>query len=185
MLNIRRVDGAGLLPEGAIEAARTGKADGIAAIYRVHASEMLRAATRVTRSSTDAEDIVHDVFVGLPELLRRYEDRGQLGSWLRSVTIGLALDRIRRDYKRKSLLSRFGELLSPMKADASEHQNTHDLNRAVDTLPSELRVVFVLRFFEEQPYEEISSRLEITQGSARVRYLRALRRLRSIMETDR
>jgi hypothetical protein len=30
---------------------------------------------------------VHDVFVGLPDALRRYEERGSLAAWLKRVTV--------------------------------------------------------------------------------------------------
>ena len=47
---------------------------------------LLALARRLAGSAADAEDVVHDVFLGLPEALRRYEERGSLESWLKRVT---------------------------------------------------------------------------------------------------
>ena len=172
----------------ALEAARRGAPDGISALYHAYADNMLRTATRITSSRSDAEDIVHDVFVGLPEFLRRYVHQGQLASWLRSLVVRLALDRMRRDLRRESSLLRAAQgwiaefATPPPSSTDSDHRL--DLAQLIGTLPAGLRVVFVLRFFEEQSYEQIAMYLHITAGSARVRYLRALRRLRRIIEAE-
>src|ERR1043166_3618669 len=71
-------------------AARRGSAD---AVYRPHAGPVLPIAYRLLQSRADAEDVVHDVFVGLPELLRKYEERGALAAWLKTVTERVALAR--------------------------------------------------------------------------------------------
>src|ERR1043166_6892275 len=72
-------------------AARRGSAD---AVYRPHAGPVLPIAYRLLQSRADAEDVVHDVFVGLPELLRKYEERGALAAWLKTVTARVALARL-------------------------------------------------------------------------------------------
>ena len=51
-------------------------------------------------------------------------------------------------------------------------------------LPQKQREVFVLRQLEGYSYEEISELLEISAGAARVRYLRALRRIRQRLENS-
>ncbi len=57
------------------------------------------------------------------------------------------------------------------------------IERAVLTLPEQQREVFVLRQLEGYEYNEVSELLEISPGAARVRYLRALRRLRQLLES--
>ena len=58
--------------EFSIEALRAGRPDALAALYREHGAALYRLAYRLTGSRHDAEDVVHDMFVGLPEALRRY-----------------------------------------------------------------------------------------------------------------
>src|ERR1051325_8321041 len=78
-----------------IAAARRGSADALGAMYDRHAGPLLAIAYRLLQSRGDAEDVVHDVFVGLPELLRKYEERGALAAWLKTVTARVALARLR------------------------------------------------------------------------------------------
>src|SRR6476620_8364878 len=69
-------------------------------LYDRYAGILLPVAYRLLMSKDDAEDVVHDVFVGLPEALRRYEERGALGAWLRKVTARVALMRLRSESAR-------------------------------------------------------------------------------------
>src|SRR5215813_2372677 len=74
-------------------------ADTIAELYRRHADALLAVAYRLLLSRADAEDVVHDLFVGLPEALQKYEERGRMESWLKRIVVRLALSRLR--FKRR------------------------------------------------------------------------------------
>ena len=86
---------------GGLAALRAGQPDAIALCYEAHASGLLALAYRLTGSRDDAEDIVHDVFVGLPQALRNYEERGQFGAWLKRITARTALMQQRRARNRR------------------------------------------------------------------------------------
>src|ERR1051325_8625989 len=76
------------------DAAR-GNPDALASLYARYARGLFAVAYRLLQSTEDAEDVVHDVFVGLPEALRRYDERGSLGPWLKKITARVALARMR------------------------------------------------------------------------------------------
>src|SRR5437773_10141551 len=88
-------------PASLIAEARAGGPEALAALYLEHGAALFRLAYRLTGSREDAEDVVHDVFVGLPEALERYEERGRLGAWLRRVTARVALMRQRKWQRRR------------------------------------------------------------------------------------
>ena len=56
--------------------ARRGNPLALAALYREHAGSLLRSVTLLLQERADAEDVVHDLFVGLPEALGVMRDRG-------------------------------------------------------------------------------------------------------------
>lgn len=78
-----------------LDAVRAGDPESLAALYREHGRTLYRLAYRLTGTQEDAEDVVHDVFVGLPEALAHYEERGKFTSWLKRVTARVALIRLR------------------------------------------------------------------------------------------
>lgn len=161
---------------------RAGDPDALAELYARHAAALFRSAYYVSGSAADAEDALHDVFVGLPELLRRYDERGQLGAWLRAVVIRVVLANTRRESRRERVAHSDG----PARQVAREEHpwEAVDLARAIASLPVQLRTVFALRQLEGYSHNEIAELLEISPGASRVRYLRALRRLRAVLEPE-
>src|SRR3989442_15821828 len=87
--------------EASIDGARTGDPEALASLYRTHGAALHRLAYRLTGTRQDAEDLVHDVFVGLPEALERYEERGSLTGWLRRGKTRGALMRLRARRRRR------------------------------------------------------------------------------------
>ena len=61
-----------------------------------YAPQLYSAALRMTRNQADAEDLVHDVFLGLSRAAQTFEGRGTFEGWLSRVTIRTALMRLRR-----------------------------------------------------------------------------------------
>src|SRR2546422_10737996 len=90
-------------PRDIVAAARRGDPPALAALYRAHGAAVFRLAYRLTGTREDAEDVVHDVFVGLPEALLRYEERGRLESWLKRVAARVALMRLRQRGRRREV----------------------------------------------------------------------------------
>jgi RNA polymerase sigma-70 factor, ECF subfamily len=162
--------------------ARGGSPDALAALYDAFGAGLFRLAYRLTGSQEDAEDVVHDVFVGLPEALGHYEERGRLGAWLRRVTARVALMRQRkRQRRRETRLDGAAEVSAPPETTA-EHVA---LRAAVDALPVALRNVLVLKEIEGYSHAEVAELLGISVVTSRVRLLRALRRVRRQLEEER
>ncbi len=169
--------GTRLSPEEILRRVRLGDPDSLAALYDRHAIAMYRTAYRLTANRPDAEDIVHDLFVGLPEALKRYEERGDLAAWLNRIVVRLSLMRLRTDRRRRTeSLPAAGEITSPERSDARLERS--EIQAAVMELPFALRTVFMLKQVEGYSHEDISGMLGISVGASRVRLTRAIQMLR-------
>jgi RNA polymerase sigma-70 factor (ECF subfamily) len=167
-----------------ITAARAGDAGALAALYTAHAQPLFAVAWRLTGSRADAEDVLHDVFVGLPEALRRYVERGSFAAWLRAVTARTALMRMRARRRLGEVdIEAAGD--RPVAAREDAAGLGAELRRAIAELPDSLRAVFVLKEMEGYTHAEIGALLGITPGASEVRLFRALRRLRERLEGSR
>ena len=159
---------------------RGGAPDALGELYARHAPALLALAYRLTRSRDDAEDVLHDVFVGLPEALRHYDERGTLESWLKRVTARVALSRLRaRDRRREVAIDAAPDdaaLGTPAERGVDD---LAALRRALDRLPESLRTVFVLREVEGYTHAEIAAMLSISPRASEVRLHRAIRALRA------
>src|SRR2546428_12611766 len=100
--------GSAISPDSAAESqlvqqVAAGSSDALAQLFRLHAAPLFRLARRMTRSVEDAEDVVHDLFVGLPEAMHKSHERGGLQGWLERVVVRLALVRLRTPRRRRGV----------------------------------------------------------------------------------
>jgi len=156
-----------------------GDADALAALYRLHGTALFRLARRLTASVEDAEDVLHDLFVGLPESIHKYAGRGSLIGWLKRVLARLALMRLRAERRRREV--QLHEEIAATPSVRAADDARWDLERAIATLPDDLRAVLILRQTEAYSHDEIASLLGITSGASRVRLSRAVKLLSTAM----
>ncbi len=159
------------------EAAARGEPAALAGIYSRYVSGLFAVAYRLLQRREDAEDVVHDVFVGLPEALRRYKERDSLGAWLRTITARVALQRIRHEAVRSTVALDESQV-SP-KSGSIDAAIT--IERALAELAPNLRAVLVLKEIEGFSHAEIAEMLNISVGASEVRLHRALQALRAML----
>lgn len=160
-------------PIALASAARAGDIEALGALYDVYAESLFRTAYRLSGSREDAQDVVHDCFVGLPEALRQYDEQGKLDAWLRRIVVRLVLMKRRSASRRREVpYDAAPTLESASRADAAAE--LEDIHRAVAALPTPLRDVFVLKQIEGYSHDETARLLGISPGASRVRLTRAL-----------
>ena len=164
-----------------VDRARGGSPEALAALYRAHGAALYRLAYRLTGTREDGEDVLHDVFVGLPEALGRYEERGSFTGWLKRVTARVALSRVRSRRRRREVPL---ELAGPGSEPLLD-PNGIALQVAVNRLPDRLRDVIVLKEIEGYSHREVADLLGISVVASRVRAHRGLARLRQLLEGGR
>ncbi len=157
-----------------------GDADALREVYERYADDVYRIALRLTGSSADAYDVAHDVFLGLPEAMQRYDLDRPFGPWLRGVTVRTAQMRLRSERRRREVaLPNVAGMAVRPRQEAVVNRLT--LEKALDELSPDLRSVVVLRELEGLSYQEIADLLGITKSAAAVRLHRGRRRLRDIL----
>ncbi len=176
--------GSAISPDSAAESqlvhqVAAGSSDALAALYRLHAAPLFRLARRMTSSVEDAEDVVHDLFVGLPESIHKYHERGSLQGWLKRVVVRLALMRLRTTRRRREVA--LDDEASTDSAPQTVDGVSWDVQRAMELLPDDLRAVLVLRQAEQYTHREIAGLLGITPGASRVRLSRAVKLLKTAL----
>jgi RNA polymerase sigma-70 factor (ECF subfamily) len=119
----------------------SGDPDAVGGLYDRYATVLLPVALRILGSRADAEDVVHDAFVTLPERSRHYSvERGSVAAWLIILVRNLSLDRIRRRGVRAAFVRESPQALQPqaandpeIAADAARHAER--VRRALESLP--------------------------------------------------
>jgi RNA polymerase sigma-70 factor (ECF subfamily) len=161
-----------------------GESAALAMLYQRHGDAVIGIAYRLMGSVQDAEDVLHDVFLGLPEALLRYQERGSLGAWIRRLAVHTALDRMRRGRRRREVsLDRLHPPQAAGSADAILAAAT--LQDAIAKLSDALRTVFVLKEIEGYSHGEIGSLLGISVSASEARLSRAVKALARQLRSSR
>ena len=158
---------------------RAGEPDALGDLYNRYARPLLGLAERLLGPGQDAEDVLHDVFLGLPEALRQYAEQGNLEGWLKRVTARVALNRL-RSHRRRNEFSLVAA--QQTHARAAHPLDAMALRDALAQLPESLRAVFVLKEVEGFSHGEVADLLHISRGASEVRLHRAIRSLRQLLE---
>jgi RNA polymerase sigma-70 factor (ECF subfamily) len=167
-----------------VDRIRSGDADALGLLYDQQAPRLLRVAWRLVGERAEAEDVLHDLFVGLPEALRRYTDEGRLDAWLVRCVVRLSLMRLRIERRRGEHVP-LDALLPSGQVSPALRAEVRELEEAIAALPVGLRTVFLLRQVEGFSHEEIAETLGISEGNSRVRLTRALGHLQQRLHVDR
>lgn len=151
----------------------------LACLYRRHGPMVYHVAYRFLASEQDAQDVLQDVFVGLPEALRVYEERNRFEYWLKRLAVRTSLMVLRtRKRRREDSLVEPSHVASPAEAEHPGRVTDYlAVRRAIARLSDEQRVVLMLKQIEGYSHAEISELLGISEGASAARLYRALRRL--------
>lgn len=147
-----------------------------------------RLAYRLLGWSSDAEDVVQEVFLAALKNATRFRRGASLATWLTTITLNKCRSHRRSIRSRLRLLAGFGrQRLEPAPAadvPAAEADNFARVRAALNRLSPREREVIVLHYLEHNSPEEIAMLLGIRRGAAEVRLSRARARLRQILGVD-
>lgn len=150
----------------------------LAEVYESHGARAYRLAFQITGSRSDAQDVVQDLFIALPEALATFRGEGSFGAWLRSCAARQALVHLRTRRRRREIDLDPDWLPAGSPVPALERI---DLETALARLPDSLRVVVVFRDIEGFSHDEIAAMLGISAAASRMRLMRARKQLRNLI----
>ena len=170
---------------------RAGDRAAVEQAYVAHHAAIRGFARRLVGDEASAEDIVHEAFVALPRVIRRFRGEGSLRSFLIGVAINHSRRHVRSAMRRRRATERLAEReeIRPRAVDATAalitRQMAHRLWAALDELPLDQRVVFVLCEAEQRTSVEVGEIVGAPEGTVRTRLFHAKRKLREILEDAR
>jgi len=162
-----------------IKGAQAGDRSAFAELLRPVYEIALRLAGALLQDANEAEDAVQEAsFTAWRRIGNLHE-----GSSLRPWFLGIVANRCRA-VKRNKWWSVSRSEPPEAEAPATDLASSIDLRRALRRIGHDERLVLVLRYYLDMPYEEIASTLGISPKAARSRVERAIHRLRPIMRVQ-
>lgn len=163
---------------------KCGDSKALQKIYDKYRDFLLTLAMQFLNEADLAEDIVHDVFVGLVQAQDRFKLRGNLKSFLATCVVNRMRDQLRSRKRQSARMqdncSRDASVAAPLHCLISDEQS-RQVAEALAQLSNEQREVVVLHLNAQMKFREIATRLNVPFSTVRGRYRHGLNRLRSLL----
>lgn len=145
---------------------------------------------RMIPDHDDADDITQSVFIKAYQSLRSFKGDSSFYTWIYRIAINLSLNEIRRKkiHKIFSIDDAIHQISStddqPIETMMKE-ERTRLIKSAIDQLPEKQKKVFLLRYYEELPYDEIAKILHTSVGGLKANYFHAVKKIGEHLKNER
>jgi RNA polymerase sigma-70 factor (sigma-E family) len=144
------------------------------ALYREHATQLLRLAGMLINDRGSAEDVVQEAFVRVAIAGGRLRDPDRAGAYLRATVVNLCRNR----WRHRAVVARHPPAPPGASGSAEDDALRSDGHRqvaaALASLPTRQRECLVLRYWMDQSETQIAATLGITDGSVKTHMKRGL-----------
>ena len=176
--------------------------DLFARLLAAHQDKLYRVAYRMAGPHEDAQDLLQDALLEAYRSFKRFQRGSYFDKWLYRIMTNTFIDR-QRHRKRVGRIESLDAPLPGMEEGETAGRELPDwkdepsrrvlqemfdepIQRALDALKPEFRMVLILADVEEFSYEEISEMMDTPIGTVRSRLHRARDMMRQMLEkTDK
>jgi DNA-directed RNA polymerase specialized sigma24 family protein len=160
-----------------IRSARSGDGLAFAQLLRPEYSAAFRVAYGLLHDVAEAEDAVQEAAFTAWKKLGNIREGSRLRPWFLAIVVNQCRTVTKGRWWSTVLTDRFHVV-----APAVDLAAGVDLRRALNQLGYDERLLLVLRFYVDMPYDEIAGVLGISPKAARTRVERALHRMRPTLQ---
>ncbi len=164
-----------------VRQAASGNSYAFKELYNGNVSRVYAVCLRISSNRDTAEELTQEVFIKAWEKLHTFQFESKFSSWLHSIAVNQFL-MMKRSEKRFS--ERINELTEIMKKDnpgtkiKQSFDSRIDIETALEKLPQQARMTFVLHDIEGYKHHEISNMMDIEIGTSKAHLHRARKMLR-------
>jgi RNA polymerase sigma-70 factor (ECF subfamily) len=178
--------------EQIVESALTGDPEAFGEIVKRWERRIFALAYGMLGREEDARDATQETFLSAFRNLRGFRGEAKVSSWLHRIAVNQCITRQRRakvrsesaleEEEQKDATSFSAPIgYSPSRVVESR-QHIQAVRRAVESLPTDLRQVVVMKEFEELTFREIADVLDLPLSTVKSRLYTALKQLEMRLE---
>tara|TARA_B100001996_G_C18435700_1_gene506343 strand:+ start:35 stop:559 length:525 start_codon:yes stop_codon:yes gene_type:complete len=151
-------------------------------LVEIHLHNVFGFFLKITRDEMVAEDLSQDVFMKLYKNLKNFRHESSFSTYLYRINMNTANTWITRN-KWKNILH-IDQVPDRGEIDRTneEEWKRKELWDGISKLPKKQRTVVMLRISDSLSYKEISNITGMSEGSAKVNYHHAIKRLKEILD---
>lgn len=148
--------------------------------------QIIKTAYNFVDNMEDAEDLSQEVFMEVLRSIGRYKKKSALSTWIYRITVNRSLDHLRRQ-KRRNIVQRLESFIRISNDGGSryvaepatiythheEREKRKILESAINSLPENQKIAFVLSKYDDLSYKEIADVMNLSLPSVESLIFRA------------
>ena len=155
-------------------------------LYQAHHRRVYSICLRMTRDTSEAEDLTQEVFVHLFRVLGSFRGESAFTTWLHRLTVNQILMHFRKRKVRTVQTTEDGEPPAPALSGSYDDKRMKILDRillseVIAKLPDGYREALVLHDIEGFEHKEIAEMRGRTEGTSKSQLHKARRMLRALI----
>ena len=159
----------------------TTKEKGFSLLVRKYQEKIYWHVRRLVVDHDDANDVCQNIFIKVWTNLDKFKENSQLYTWLYRIATNESWTFLNQKRKKDSIPLAtddydIGEQLAAdpyFEGDALQVK----LQKAIAALPEKQRVVFLMRYYDETKYEDMSEMLDTSVGALKASYHHAAKKI--------
>lgn len=141
---------------------------------------MYTTAYRILNNHELANDAIQEAFIQVFKILGQFEHRSTLGSWIKTIVIHASLKILKK--QKAFVFVDLSDNINQITWD--EPMSGEHLEKAILSLPSGYRAIFLLIEVEGYKHKEVSEMLSISEGTSKSQLFHAKKYLKNILTSN-
>ncbi len=139
---------------------------------------------RMVLSHDDADDILQNTFIKVWTGLSNFRGDSKLSTWLYRIATNETLNFLERQRQSNMSLDDKNFIASTLQSDPyfDGDETQMQLQEAIGQLPAKQRQVFMLKYYDEMKYEDMSEVLKTSVGALKASYHHAVKKICDFFE---
>jgi RNA polymerase sigma-70 factor (ECF subfamily) len=140
--------------------------------------KVIKTAYYFLQNMEDAEDLSQDIFIDILDSSQRFRKASTLSTWIYRITVNKSLNLVKKNRRKKifhSLQDYFDKKPNDSRpihnepvittSPLEENERREILNNAIQSLPENQKIAFILCKYEELSYKEIAEIMNMSLSS--------------------
>ncbi|KXK48083.1 MAG: ECF subfamily RNA polymerase sigma-70 factor [Chlorobi bacterium OLB5] len=164
-----------------IRQAAAGNSHAFRELYNNNVKRVYAVCLRASQDTDIAEELTQEVFIKAWEKLSTFHFESKFSSWLHSIAVNQFLMMKRSEKRFNERVNELTDIITrdnPQAKIKQGYDSRIDIEGALEKLPEQARMAFILHDIEGYKHHEISKMMEIEVGTSKAHLHRARRMLR-------
>lgn len=140
---------------------------------------------KLVGNTEDAADVLQNCFIKAYRAIGSFERKSKLYTWLYRIATNESFTFLRKKKKTRAIgLEDVPSVAAQLTSDQSIQEEKIEtfLQKAIELLPEKQRIVFMLRYYDEMPYEQMAKQLDTSIGGLKASYHHAVKKVETYLK---